>query len=46
MWKLYFDVDDDGLEKKLGRKARVLEVELVRWEKRVRRGRPLGDMRS
>jgi hypothetical protein len=46
MWKLYFDVDDDGLEKKLGRKARVLEVELVRWEKRVRRQRPLGNMRS
>jgi hypothetical protein len=22
MWKLYFDVDDDGLEKKLGKRAR------------------------
>jgi hypothetical protein len=45
MWKLYFDVDDDGLVGKLGRRARVLEVELCRWEKRVMRGKPLGDMK-
>jgi hypothetical protein len=44
-WKLYFDVDDDRLKGKLGKGRTVLEVELCRWEKRVRRGRPLGDMR-
>ena len=46
MWALYYDRDDDGLRGKLGRGRIVLEVELVRWEKRVRRGKPLGDMRS
>lgn len=45
MWKLYFDVDDDGLVGKLGKRATVLEVELCRWEKRVRKGKPLGEMR-
>lgn len=45
MWALYYDKDDDGLKGKLGGKRTVLEVELVRWEKRVRRGKPLGDMR-
>jgi hypothetical protein len=45
MWMVYFDVDDDMLRGKLGNGRKVLEVELCRWEKRVRRGRPLGDMR-
>jgi hypothetical protein len=45
MWALYFDRDDDGLKGKLGEGRTVLEVELVRWEKRVRKGAPLGDMR-
>jgi hypothetical protein len=45
MWTLSFDRDDDGLKGKLGEGRTVLEVELVRWEKRVRRGAPLGDMR-
>ena len=45
MWRVYFDVDDDMLRGKLGNGRKVLEVELCRWEKRVRRGRPLGDMR-
>lgn len=45
MWKLYWDKDDDGLIGKLGKGRMILEVELVRWEKRVRKGRPLGDMR-
>jgi hypothetical protein len=30
------------LEGKLGREARVLEVGLCRWEKRVRKGGPWG----
>lgn len=46
MWALYYDRDDDGLEAKLGKGRIVLEVELCRWEKRVRRGAPLGDMRK
>ncbi|KAH6682707.1 hypothetical protein B0J14DRAFT_646938 [Halenospora varia] len=46
MWGLYFDRDDDGLIGKLGEGRDVLEVELVRWEKRVRRGAPMGDMRT
>jgi len=45
MWALYFNRDDDGLKGKLGEGRTVLEVELVRWEKRVRKGAPLGDMR-
>jgi len=43
MWALYFDFDEDGLKGKLGNGRKVLEVELVRWEKRVRKGKPLGD---
>jgi hypothetical protein len=43
-WALYFDRDDDMLEAKLGKGRTVLDVELVRWEKRVRKDRPLGDM--
>lgn len=45
MWKLYWDKDDDGLMGKLGKGRKILEIELVRWEKRVRKGKPLGDMR-
>lgn len=45
-WALYFDVDEDMLTKKLGPGRDVLEVELCRWEIRVRRGKPLGDMRE
>lgn len=45
MWPLYFDKDDDGLRGKLGKGRAILEVELIRWEKRVRKGRTLGDMR-
>lgn len=45
-WALYFDVDEDMLEKKLGLGRIVLEVELCRWEKKVRRGKPMGDMRA
>ncbi len=46
MWALYYDRDDDKMVGKLGPGRTVLEVELVRWEKRVRRGKPLGDMRD
>jgi hypothetical protein len=46
MWALYYDKDDDGLKGKLGVGRTVLEVELCRWEKRVRKGAPLGDMRN
>ncbi|KAG9235345.1 hypothetical protein BJ875DRAFT_272708 [Amylocarpus encephaloides] len=45
-WGLYFDRDDDGLVGKLGEGRVVLEVELCRWERRVRRGKPMGDMRG
>jgi hypothetical protein len=45
-WGLYFDKDDDGLVGKLGGNRIVLEVELFRWEKRVKKGKPLGDMRT
>ncbi|KAL2067615.1 hypothetical protein VTL71DRAFT_2040 [Oculimacula yallundae] len=45
-WGLYFDIDEDMLVGKLGEGKEVLEVELCRWEKRVRRGNPLGDMRE
>jgi hypothetical protein len=43
MWALYFDFDEDELRGKLGDGRQVLDVELVRWEKRVRKGKPLGD---
>lgn len=43
MWALYFDFDEDELRGKLGSGREVLDVELVRWEKRVRKGKPLGD---
>ncbi|KUJ08276.1 uncharacterized protein LY89DRAFT_789096 [Mollisia scopiformis] len=45
MWELYYDKDDDLLAGKLGSGRKILEVELVRWEKKVRKGKPLGDMR-
>lgn len=34
LWALYFDRDDDGLRSKLGQGKKVLEVELLRREKR------------
>jgi len=46
MWALYFDRDDDGLKGKIGEGRMVLEVELCRWEKRVRKNAALGDMRN
>ncbi|KAH8594081.1 hypothetical protein B0O99DRAFT_688109 [Bisporella sp. PMI_857] len=36
-WQLYFDRDDDGLMAKLGPRKVVLEVELMRTEKRMAR---------
>lgn len=44
-WALYFDRDDDSLEGKLGKDRTILDIELIRWEKRIRKDRPLGDMR-
>jgi hypothetical protein len=41
MWAIYFDRDDDSLKGKLGEGRTVLEVELVRWEKRARKERHL-----
>lgn len=46
MWQVFFDRDDDGLEGKLGKGRTILEVKLCRWGKRIRRGKPLGDMGS
>jgi hypothetical protein len=37
-WQLYFDIDDDGLEKKVLMTKRVKEVELTRTEARVKKG--------
>lgn len=37
-WRLYFDRDDDGLMEKVGDMDSVLEVELVRRERRKRKG--------
>ena len=34
-WALYFDVNDDGLEGKVGLDKRIMEVELTRRELRV-----------
>ncbi|TEY82585.1 hypothetical protein BOTCAL_0028g00060 [Botryotinia calthae] len=45
MWALYYDRDDDRLTGKLGKDRKVVEIELSRQEKRVRRGKPLGEMR-
>ncbi|TGO38657.1 hypothetical protein BHYA_0070g00280 [Botrytis hyacinthi] len=45
MWTLYYDRDDDRLVKKLGKNRKVVEIELSRQEKRVRRGKPRGEMR-
>lgn len=44
VWGIYFDRDDDGLVGKLGEDVDVLEVELVRIEKRVKKGNPMGDL--
>ena len=38
IWRLYFDRDDDGLREKVGDMDSVLEVELVRRERRKRKG--------
>ena len=38
IWRLYFDRDDDGLREKVGNMDSVLEVELVRRERRKRKG--------
>lgn len=40
LWALYFDRDDDGLKGKVRRGTRVLEVGLMRREKRVKK--PVG----
>lgn len=45
MWALYYDRDEDRLIGKLGKDREIVEIELSRQEKRVRRGKPLGDMR-
>lgn len=37
LWALYFDRNDDGLKRKVRRGTRVLEVELTRREKRVKK---------
>jgi hypothetical protein len=39
-WALYFDRDDDGLKRKLPMGTRVLEVELIRREKKERKPKP------
>lgn len=45
MWALYYDRDDDRLIGKLGKDRKIVEIELRRQEKRVRKGKPLGEMR-
>jgi hypothetical protein len=40
LWALFFDRDDDGLRDKLGPGVRVLEVQLVRREKKVPKPEP------
>lgn len=40
IWALYFDMDDDGLRKKVGPGRRVLEIELARREKKVPKPEP------
>lgn len=40
VWALYFDVDDDGLRRKLPSGMRILEVELVRREKKTPKPEP------
>jgi hypothetical protein len=37
-WQLYFDVDDDGLEKKVPLSKRIMEIELTRKELRMKKG--------
>jgi hypothetical protein len=41
MWQLYFDYDDDGLEKKIPMHTRIMEIELTRKELRMRKGDPI-----
>ncbi len=38
VWALYFDLEDNGLEGKVGLDKRIMEVELTRKEMRMRRG--------
>jgi hypothetical protein len=38
VWALYFDVDDDGLDTKVGLDKRIMEIELTRRELRMMKG--------
>jgi hypothetical protein len=38
VWQLYYDVDDDGLGKKISPDKRIMEIELTRKEVRMRKG--------
>lgn len=40
LWALYYDRDDDGLKSKVSMGTRVLEVELIRREKKERKPEP------
>ncbi|KAH8817465.1 hypothetical protein F5884DRAFT_779497 [Xylogone sp. PMI_703] len=37
LWALYFDFDDDGLKSKIGLDRMVLEIELIRTERKIKR---------
>jgi hypothetical protein len=41
IWQLYFDFDDDGLEKKIPVHKRIMEIELTRKEMRMQKGDPI-----
>ena len=41
VWQLYFDYDDDGLEKKVPVHRRIMEIELTRKELRMQKGDPI-----
>lgn len=38
VWALYFDLDDDGLKSKIDSSRMTLEVELMRTERKIRKG--------
>lgn len=40
-WQLFYDVDDDGLEKKVPMSKRIMEIELTRKEMRMQKGDPI-----
>lgn len=40
VWAVYFDVDDNGLRRKVPMGTRVLEIELIRREKKERKPEP------